>query len=97
MKVFVLTLCLAMAVGDHDATSKSEPDEYCRIVTIFLNPVIQSCQTLRQASLALSHSESDSLFYFQFYRVTLMLSVPVTALNNLHKLSMIVVMLAMLM
>ena len=48
MKVFVLALCLALVVGDHDTAS--EADEYCKLVTIFLNPVIRNCQTLKQAS-----------------------------------------------
>ena len=50
MKVymFVLALCLAVVVGDHDTTT--EADSFCEVVTIFLNPVIQNCRTLKQAS-----------------------------------------------
>ena len=48
MKVFVLALCLVLVVGDHDTTS--EADVFCRSVTILFNPVIQNCQTLKQAS-----------------------------------------------
>jgi hypothetical protein len=94
MKVFVLALCLIMAVGDHDTTT--EPDEFCRAVTILFNPVIQNCQTLKQASrLSDENRLLDDHFIFH-YRVTLTLSVPVTALNNLHKLSMIAAIQAML-
>ena len=98
MKVFVLALCLVMAVGDHDTTT--EPDVFCRAVTIFFNQANLNCQTLMQASLTVCCTHGQTLtrliFFFQF-RVILMLSVPVTALNNLRKLSMIVTTQAMLM
>ena len=47
MKVVVLALYLALVVGDQGTTS--EPDIFCRAVSIAigLNPVIQNCQTLK--------------------------------------------------
>ena len=56
MKVVVLALCLALVVGDHDTTS--EPDIFCRAVSIGLNPVFQNCQTLKNEASALLYSES---------------------------------------
>ena len=48
MKLFVLAVCLAVVIGDHD--TPTEADAFCSLVNIFANPVIQDCQNLRAAS-----------------------------------------------
>lgn len=67
MKVFVLALCLVMAVGDHDTTT--EPDVFCRAVTIFFNQVNLNCQTLMQASLTVRCTHGQTLTRLIFFSI----------------------------
>ena len=48
MKLFVLAVCLAVVMGDHD--TPTEADAFCSLVNIFANPILQNCQDLREAS-----------------------------------------------
>ena len=48
MRLFVLAVCLAVVVGDHGTDTGG--DAFCLTLNIILNPVIQNCQELMQAS-----------------------------------------------